>query len=173
MTVLRERSLKEGEFTLTSGKKSAYYFDGKQTTLNPRGIHLVGNAYVDKLEREGIEIDAIGGPVIGADPIVTAVAYASYLRGGGIEAFLVRKAQKQHGTRRRIEGHVEAGSRVCLVDDVCTTGGSIQDAVEACLEADLVIAAVMPLLDREEGGAEKFADYRFLPLVRASEIRTV
>ena len=167
--LLKERSFRFGDFTLTSGKKSRYYFDGKKTTLHPRGTHLVGNAYLNLMEAEGVEAQGIGGLVIGADPIVTAVAYASYLRGGSVEAFLVRKEAKKHGTQQRIEGSLDQGDRVVLVDDVCTTGGSTLDALKACEAEGLEVAAVMPLVDREEGGAETFRDYRFLPLFRASE----
>lgn len=167
--LLKERSFRFGDFTLTSGKKSRYYFDGKLTTLHPRGAHLVGNAYINLIEAENVQADAIGGLVIGADPIVTAVAYASYLRGGAIEAFLVRKEPKKHGMMRLIEGNVRKGNRVIVVDDVCTTGGSTKQAIDACVSEGLEIAAVMPLVDREEGGAEAFSAYRFLPLFRASE----
>lgn len=167
--LLKERSFQFGDFTLTSGKKSKYYFDGKLTTLHPRGTHLVGNVYLNLMESEEIEADAIGGLVIGADPIVTAVAYASYLRGDGIEAFLVRKEAKKHGTMSLIEGTVKKGDRVVVVDDVCTTGGSTRKAVDSCLQEGLEVAAIMPLVDREEGGREAFSDYRFVPLFRASE----
>lgn len=167
--LLREQSFRFGDFTLTSGKKSSYYFDGKLTTLSPRGAHLVGNCYLDFMEAEGVRADAIGGLVIGADPIAVEVAYASYLRGSAVEAFLVRKEPKQHGMMRLIEGNVKRGDRVVVVDDVCTTGGSTVKAIEACLSEGLEIAAVMPLVDREEGGAAAFRDYRFLPLFRASE----
>ena len=145
------------------------YGDQILTMLRSCGAHLVGNAYLNLVEREKVEADAIGGLVIGADPICVAVAYASYLRGGSMEAFLVRKEAKKHGMMRLIEGNVKRGDKVIVVDDVCTTGGSTQQAIDACLAEGLEIAAVMPLVDREEGGAQIFGRYRFLPLFRASE----
>ena len=151
--LLKERSFRFGDFTLTSGKKSSYYFDGKLTTLHPRGAHLVGNAYLNLMEREKVEAEAIGGLVIGADPICVAVSYASYLRGGSIEAFLVRKEAKKHGLQQWIEGpFLEEGTPVAVVDDVLTSGGSLLTAIDRSRKAGAVVVGALVVVDREEGG---------------------
>ena len=111
-------ALKCGKFILSSGQESGYYFDGRRLTLNPEGAYLVGKAFWALLVES--DIKAIGGPTLGADPIVTAVAIASHLDGKGINAFIVRKEAKQHGRQQRIEGIVEPGSNVAIVDDSCT-----------------------------------------------------
>ena len=142
-----------GEFTLTSGKKSNYYIDGKKITLSPEGAYLVGKAIFDELIKTGV--DAIGGVATGAYPIVTAVALVSHLEGKPIPAFIVREVTKEHGTMRKIEGHLKQGSRVAIVDDVLTTGGSVSRAIEAVEAANCQVVKVIVLVDRHEGGSDK------------------
>lgn len=142
-----------GEFTLTSGKKSNYYFDGKKVTLSPEGAYQVGKAIFDQLA--GVGIDAIGGVPVGAYPMVAAVALVSHLEGKPIPAFMVREETKEHGTKRKIEGHLKEGSRVALVDDVITTGGSLLSAIEAVEAAKCKVVKVMVLVDRHEGGSDR------------------
>jgi orotate phosphoribosyltransferase len=142
-----------GEFTLTSGKKSNYYIDGKKITLSPEGAYLVGKAIFDELIKTGV--DAIGGVATGAYPIVTAVALVSHLEGKPIPAFIVREVPKEHGTMRKIEGHLKQGSRVAIVDDVLTTGGSVSRAIEAVEAAKCKVVKVMVLVDRHEGGSDR------------------
>ncbi len=169
--LLRERSVLRGKFTLASGKSSDYYIDCKLTTLDPEGAVLVGLTILDTLEQEDIQIDAVGGPPIGAHPIVTAVAAVSHLRGTPIPGFLIRKEAKSHGREKQIEGPVKPGARVLIVDDVCTTGGSTEEALEAAQKAGLEIAAVMSLVDREQGGSEKLRwKYRYISLFTAREL---
>ena len=142
-----------GEFTLTSGKKSNYYIDGKKITLSPEGAYLVGKAIFDELIKTGV--DAVGGVATGAYPIVTAVALVSHLEGKPIPSFIVREVAKEHGTLRQIEGHLKEGSRVAIVDDVLTTGGSVSRAIEAVEAAKCKVVKVIVLVDRHEGGSDR------------------
>jgi orotate phosphoribosyltransferase len=169
--LLRRKSVVRGKFTLASGKTSDYYIDCKLTTLDPEGAVLVGHTVLDLLEKEGIQPDAIGGPPIGAHPIVTAVAAVSHLRGKPLPALLIRKEAKSHGLEKPIEGPVKAGARVVIIDDVCTSGGSTEQAIGVALSAGLEIVAVVSLVDREQGGSEKLRrKYRYLRIFTAQEI---
>lgn len=142
-----------GEFTLTSGKKSNYYFDGKKLTLSSEGAYWVGKAVFDELTKIGV--DAVGGVATGAYPIVTAVALVSHLEGKPIPSFIIREEPKEHGTKRQIEGHLKEGSRVAIVDDVITTGGSVLRAIEAVEAVNCKVVKVIVLVDRHEGGSDK------------------
>ncbi len=142
-----------GNFTLSSGKQSTHYFDGKKITLSSEGAYWVGKAILDELEGE--HVDAIGGLAIGADPIATAVALVSYQEGKAIDAFVVREVSKEHGTRRKVEGHLKEGSNVVIVDDVITTGGSVIKAIEAVESAKCKVVKVIVLVDRHEGGSDR------------------
>ncbi len=174
LNLLRTLSLRLGNFTLVSGQKSHYYFDSKFTTLDPEGAYLTAGLFLEELRRRGVEADAIGGLTLGADPIVAAVAAVSYARRdefAPLRAFIVRKEPKRHGTQRFIEGYEpEAGTPVVIVDDVCTTGGSTLKAVHAAEEAGMKVMAVLCLVDREQGGREALAGYRFLPLFTSTEL---
>jgi orotate phosphoribosyltransferase len=169
-TLLKEHSLMFGDFTLTSGKKSRYYFDSKRTTLLPEGAYLTAVEVLKTLRDQGIEADAIGGMTLGADPIVCPVAALSQIEGPPLRAFIVRKESKEHGTGSRIEGRPEPGARVVVVDDVVTTGGSTLRAIEAAQEAGLEVVAVVCLVDREEGGTEPLQRWPYFPIFRRSEI---
>jgi orotate phosphoribosyltransferase len=169
--LLRRKSIVRGNFTLASGKSSTYYIDCKLTTLDPEGAVLVGHSVIDALEAAGIQADAIGGPPIGAHPIVAAVAAVSHLRGKPLPAFLIRKEAKSHGLEKQIEGPVKPGARVVIIDDVCTSGGSTFQTLDAVKNAGLQIVAVMSLVDREQGGSEKLRQqYTYLPIFTAREI---
>jgi orotate phosphoribosyltransferase len=170
--IIRRKSLRIGEFTLTSGKKSSYYLDCRMTTLDPRGALLIARLILERLRENSIQADVIGGLTMGADPIVTAVAVVSALEGRPMSAFIVRKEAKSHGTQRSIEGYDgKAGSRVIVVDDVCTTGGSILAAAEKAEEAGYVVAAAFCVVDREEGGTELIAKrYPFYSLFTATDL---
>ena len=168
--LLKEHSLKFGEFTLVSGKKSNFYFDSKLTTLLPEGAYLVAAEILNSLTEKKIEADAIGGMTLGADPIVCPVAALSHIEGRPLRAFIVRKEAKTHGTGRRIEGLLEPGSRVVVVDDVVTTGGSTLRAIEAVEEAGHTVVAVTCLVDREEGGSERLSRWPYFPLFSKAEI---
>jgi len=151
--IILEKSFKYSEdplFTLASGKKSAFYFNCKPTTLNPEGMNLIGSLLADMLA--DADVTASGGLTLGADPLAAALAVISYQKGKPIKAFIVRKDVKGHGTRSALEGDVQAGERVVILDDVITTGGSTINAIERAREAGLIIDRVIALIDREEGG---------------------
>lgn len=168
--LLREHSLMFGDFTLVSGRKSKFYFDSKKTTLLPEGAYLVAAEVLDMLKSHEIEADAIGGMTLGADPVVCPVAALSHLAGRPLRAFIVRKEAKGHGTGNQIEGNLAPGSRVVIVDDVVTTGGSTLRAIEAAEDAGLHVVAVLCIVDREEGGGEKLSSWPFLPMFNRMDI---
>jgi len=170
LELLREHSLALGEFRLASGKTSPYYLDTKKTTLLPEGAYLSARLLLDFLRDEGIEVDAIGGPTIGADPIVCAACALSQIEGRPLRAFLVRKEPKPHGTGRRLEGNLLPRSRVVVVEDVVTTGGSTLEAVRAVEEEGHRVVAIVCLVDREEGAAARLSGYRLHALYRSAEI---
>ncbi|RMF84145.1 MAG: orotate phosphoribosyltransferase [Nitrospirae bacterium] len=153
--LLAERSFAyrpEAPFVLASGRTSPYYFDCKATLYHPEGLVLAG-----RLLFEGVaplEPAGIGGLTLGADPLAFACAYCSEVHGRPIEAFVVRKRPKDHGTRLPIEGNVGPGDRVVVVDDVITTGGSALKAIRACREAGMEVVACYVVVDRQEGGRE-------------------
>jgi orotate phosphoribosyltransferase len=146
LRLLATKSFRLGEFKLASGRTSDYYIDCRTTTLDARGAKLTGEVFLEEIRARGWNPAAIGGLTMGADPLAVAVAVVS----GNIHAFLVRKAEKQHGTGQRIEGFREKGARVVIVDDVCTTGSSTVQAIEAAREFGFEVAGVMCLVEREE-----------------------
>ncbi len=170
--IIREKSLRTGDFTLASGKKSNYYLDCRMTTLDPRGALLIGRLVLERIRNENIQADAIGGLTMGADPIATAVAVVSALEGRPLSAFIVRKEPKGHGAQRSIEGYAgKPGSRVIVVDDVCTTGDSILKAAYKAEEAGYHVVAAFCVVDREEGGTELVRKkYPFHSLFTAKEL---
>jgi orotate phosphoribosyltransferase len=142
-------------FKLSSGKMSNVYFDLRLATLSPEGQYLIGNLLFDKIKEHGLKTKAVGGLTMGADPVSTATAYASYLKGEPIEAFVIRKEPKKHGRGLQIEGNVQAGDDIVIVDDVLTTGGSAIKAATIAKESGLNILAVIVVLDRcEQNGRE-------------------
>ncbi len=167
LELVLEKSLKRGDFVLSSGLRSSYYFDGRLTTLWPEGAYLVGKRVFQLAREAGAE--AIGGPTLGADPIVAAVALVSWLEGEPLPAFIVRQEPKKHGMRRYIEGHLPAGGKVAIVDDVITTGGAILRAIEAVEGEGCRVARVIVLLDRQQGGSNELRrrGYDFAPLFLA------
>ena len=146
LSTLAQKSFRLGEFKLSSGGTSDYYIDCRTTTLDAKGSRLTGEVFFEEIQNRGWKAQAIGGLTMGADPIVVAVSVVS----GELDGFLVRKAEKQHGTGQRIEGFREKGSRVVIVDDVCTTGASTVQAIEAAREFGFEIVGVMCLVEREE-----------------------
>jgi orotate phosphoribosyltransferase len=146
LRILAQKSFKLGQFKLSSGGTSDYYIDCRITTLDAHGSRLTGDVFVQEIRDRGWKPQAIGGLTMGADPIVVASAVCS----GEFHGFLVRKAEKQHGTGQRIEGFRDKGARVVIVDDVCTTGASTVQAIEAAREFGFDIVGVMCLVEREE-----------------------
>jgi orotate phosphoribosyltransferase len=182
LSLLARLSFRLGEFKLSAGGSSDYYIDCRITTLHAEGGRLTGHAILDLLEAKSIEADAVGGLTMGADPIVSNVATASAWRAVSfpgsplLHGFLVRKAEKAHGTARRIEGFCREGARVVIVDDVCTTGASTVAAIEAAREAGMKVAAVVCIVEREEAGGRvavetAAAGAPFLRLFSAMEVR--
>ena len=170
---LERGALKYGNFTLSSGRKSSYYFDGRLLSLDPEGALLIGKALTPLILAAGAE--AVGGPTLAADPMVTAVAMTSQLQGNGIPAFIVRKDTKEHGTAQLIEGPLRPGSKVAIVDDTCTTGGSLLHAIRAAEGAGCTVVRAFVVLDRREGGAEELRrqGYELTPLLAATPEGTI
>jgi orotate phosphoribosyltransferase len=146
------RYSKEPIFKLVSGKMSNYYFNCKAVTLHPEGMYLIGHIIFGMIE--DLNVKGIGGLTLGADPIADAVAYTSCVKKKPVEAFVVRNSAKSHGTMQWIEGNIEKGDRVVIVDDVITTGKSTIEAITRAKEAGLEIVRVIALIDRQEGGRE-------------------
>ena len=157
--ILLRKSYRKGTFTLTSGRTSDFYVDGKQTTLDAEGAYLCGKLIFGLIQQNSEPIGAVGGMTLGADPLVTAVSVVSYLEGAPIPAFIVRKESKKHGTEAYIEGqsNIPAGARVALVEDVVTTGGTLLKVIERVEKQGYTVAMVITVVDREEGGAEILA----------------
>jgi len=152
LELLATRSFRLGEFTLSSGGKSDYYIDCRTTTLHARGAELTGRVFLDLIQQQGWKAQAVGGLTMGADPIVVATSIISSQIGAPIHGFLVRKAEKAHGMGRRVEGFQEKGARVVIVDDVCTTGSSTIQAIEAAREFGFTVVGVACLVERLEAG---------------------
>jgi orotate phosphoribosyltransferase len=182
LSLLARLSFKLGEFKLSSGGTSDYYIDCRTTTLHAEGGRLTGHAILELLEANHIDSEAVGGLTMGADPIVSNVATASAWRAQShptaslLHGFLVRKAEKAHGTGRRIEGFCRPGARVVIVDDVCTTGSSTIAAIEAAKEAGMTVVAVVCIVEREEANGRPAVENAanpapFLRLFTANEVR--
>jgi len=172
LEMLARKSFRLGEFKLSSGSTSDYYVDCRTTTLDARGAQLVGQVFLDEIHEQGWEPAAIGGLTLGADPIVVAVAVTS----GTLHGFLVRKSEKQHGTGQRIEGFREAGAPVVIVDDVCTTGASTVDAIEAARAFGFEVVGVMCLVERQDANGrpsveKAAAPAPFISIYTAMEVR--
>ena len=178
-------SFKLGDFTLASGQKSDYYIDCRITTLHAEGGRLSGLVFYDLIRQHFPQAEAVGGLTMGADPLVSNTASASawyrhenaqdMLDDGLIHGFLVRKAEKTHGTGRLIEGFLKPGAKVVIVDDVCTTGGSTITAIEATQAAGMQVIGVLCLVDREQGGRPHIEaavpDVPFYAVFTASDVR--
>ncbi len=158
LNLLAQHSFRLGDFILASGKRSDYYIDCRTTTLHAEGGRLAGLVFYEHIRQHWPHAEAVGGLTLGADPLVSNTASASawhalqYPHAELLHGFLVRKAEKAHGTGRRIEGFLRPGASVVIVDDVCTTGGSTILAIEAARAADMTVAGILCLVDREQGG---------------------
>jgi len=157
--IIRSQSLKLGHFILSSGRTSTYLFQLRQTTMLPEGAALLGSIIVEYMKGNGIR--CVGGLELGAVPLVASAAILSHLEGYPIEAFFVRKTQKEHGARERIDGHLSSGAETLLVDDVATTGGSILKAIEG-MKSDsrhFGVYRALAVVDREEGATENLREH--------------
>jgi orotate phosphoribosyltransferase len=175
IALLAERSAKRGQFTLASGKQSTFYIDARLTTMSPEGLSIIGPFALSILRETGWHVNAVGGLTLGADPISYAISYASAASDQPLRAFTVRKETKAHGTGRLIEGPFKRGDRVAIIEDVITTGGSALRAIDVVQAADGIIAGVLALVDREEGGRQAIEKTGFpvVALVTATEIMSV
>ena len=156
-------AVKTGEFTLSSGKKSNFYIDCRKVTLHPQGAKLIAKIILEKIK--GLKVDAIGGLTLGADPITSSVVALSDIPG-----FIVRKKEKEHGTKQKIEGIIETGFNVVIVEDVTTSGASALQAIEGVESFGAKVVKVISVVDREEGAKETLKNYDFEPIFKRSEL---
>ncbi len=174
LNILKTLSYEEGEFTLVSGKKSSFYIDAKETTLNPEGMYLVGKIMYEMV-RQLPDIQAVGGVSIGGDPLVSSTVLASYLNKDNLMGFLIRKEPKGHGTNQWIEGgkNLKKGMNVVILEDVVTTGGSSLKAMEAVEKGGYNVKGVVALLDRLDGGKEAIEakGYSFKSIFTLKDVR--
>jgi len=173
-SILLEKSYRQGTFTLTSGKTSDFYIDGKQTTLSAEGAYLCGRLLFALIREENTPIQAVGGMTLGADPLVTAVSIVSYLEQAPIPAFIVRKEAKGHGTGNYIEGlkNMAEGCTVALIEDVVTTGGTLLKVIDRVEAQGFKVGLVATVVEREEGGVEELAraGYRLKSIFTRTEL---
>ena len=170
--MIKERALKVADkpiFKLSSGKMSTYYMDLRTITLDPEGGYIIGNLIFEMVKDKNP--DAIGGLTLGADPISYATSMISYINKQPIKPFVVRKEPKGHGTGKQIEGNVQPGEKVFIVEDVVTTAGSSLKAAKVAKDFGLEILGIIAIVDREEGGEEniKKEGFEFFPIFKISE----
>ena len=166
--LLIEKAVRFGDFTLSSGRKSTHYIDCKQVTLDAEGAFLTACVVLDHLA--GVEFEALGGPSLGADPIVGAAAAESFRRGQPIAAFIVRKEPKKHGTARFIEGILPPNSQVVLIDDVVTSGGSLIKAARVVEEMGCRVVKLIAIVDRMEEKLPEMSGYDFDPIFTIKDL---
>ncbi len=155
-SLIKQKAFFKEKITLASGKQSDYYIDARLVTLTSEGSYLVASIILEMIKDDDFE--AIGGPTIGADPILGAIAALRYLNKKPINTFIVRKQPKEHGKRRQIEGpEIRLGSKVILIDDVATTGGSLVDAVKLLTQDNIEVLKAVVIVDRQEGAKENLA----------------
>jgi len=164
LTQIKDKAVVHGRVVLSSGKEADYYVDLRRVTLDGEASPLVGSVLLDLTAH--LEYDAVGGLTLGADPVAAAMLHAASARGQRLDAFVVRKSEKQHGLQRRIEGPDVAGRRVLAVEDTSTTGGSVMTAVDALREAGAEVVAVVVIVDR---GARAAVEAQGLPYLAAYE----
>ena len=160
-------ALKFNDLTLSSGQKSSYYFDGRLLSLDSEGANLLAEILVQLTV--DLHVDAVGGPTIGADPIVGATLALAKAQACVLKGFLVRSEPKGHGTQKQVEGPLEPGMRVIVLDDTCSTGGSLIRSIEAVEGMDCKVALVFTVLDRHQGGSDELRrrGYRYVTLLEA------
>jgi orotate phosphoribosyltransferase len=172
VALLQERSLRLGEYTLSSGRKSHYYVDARLTTMSAQGLEVIGLLGVSMIAEANWNARLVGGLTLGADPLAYSISVASCRIPPILDAFVVRKESKGHGTGRRIEGCFTEGSRVVVVEDVITTGGSALTAINAVEDARGVVVGVLGVVDRMESGraAIEKAGYPVLTMVTIRDL---
>ena len=165
LDLIKTKAVVHGKVTLSSGKEADYYVDLRRITLDGEAAPLVGQVMLELTK--DLDVDAVGGLTMGADPVATAMLHAAAAQGRRLDAFVVRKAEKTHGLQQRIEGPSVAGRRVLVVEDTSTTGGSPLTAVEACREAGAEVVAVAVIADRSSGAAERIRAEADVPYLAA------
>lgn len=170
--LLRERSVTHGNFVLSSGTRSTYYIDARKTTMSAEGQQLIGPLALVAIRQAGWAPAAVGGLTMGADPVAYAIARASADAPPLVQAFSVRKAAKEHGTRRRIEGNFTKGQPVVVIEDVITSGGSALQAIDAIRSEGGEILGVLAVVDREQGGLDAIESrgYKVVVLTTTNEL---
>lgn len=170
LKLIQKKAVIRGERKLASGKKSDFYIDGKQITLDPQGLFLTARVILGMIH--GAKCDAIGGPTLGADPIAAAVAVLSSQSGKPVKAFIVRKEAKEHGMQKMIEGpKISEGDRVVMVEDVITTGGSVLKAIKEIEKLKAHVTKVICLVDRDEGAAKALDAYNYTPIFSVKDLK--
>ncbi len=169
--ILQEKSILRGDFTLTSGKKSTYYIDARLTTLDAEGVNLIGKIFLEEIKKDS-SITVIGGPTMGADPIVGSVLALSQEDGYPLPGFLVRKEEKGHGTGKLVEGNLKSDDVVAMFEDVVTTGGSVIKAINAVRNTGAEVSKLLVIVDREEGAKSKFEEMgvQFFSIFKISDL---
>jgi len=169
--IIKDNSILHGKFILSSGKESNYYIDARLSTLHSEGLYLIGRIFLGEIYKNS-EINVVGGPTMGADPIVGSILSLSHQIGNPLRGFIVRKGEKEHGTGKLIEGNLSSGDKVAIVEDVATTGASIIRAMEAAVKAGASIRKVLVIVDRKEGAAEKIRDmgHEFFSIFEIKEL---
>jgi orotate phosphoribosyltransferase len=167
---LKKNSILKGDFTLSSGEKSNYYIDARISTLSSESLGIIAEIFYSKISERGISF--VGGPTIGADPIVGAILNKSYSNNEDLKGFLVRSGEKKHGTKKIIEGPNIENSQVAIVEDVVSTGGSIQSAIKEIEKQGSKVVLILSIVDREMGAVEKFANegIEYIPIFAISEL---
>ena len=169
--ILVRNSILRGKFKLASGKESDYYIDARLTTLDPEGVTLVAQIFLEEILKDP-GINAVGGPTMGADPIMGALIAESHRIGRPLNGFLVRKREKEHGTGKVVEGGLRPGDVTAVVEDVVTTGGSVLTAIDAVKSIGAEVRKTLVIVDREEGGDEVFREMgiELYPIFKISEL---
>ncbi len=174
LTTLKQLSYEEGEFILASGKKSTFYIDCKETTLNPRGMYLAGKIMYE-ITRELPDIEAVGGVSVGGDPLVCSAVLAAYNANDDLKGFFIRKEPKGHGKNLWVEGakNLREGMSVVILEDVVTTGGSSLKAIDVTEKAGYKVIAVIAILDRLDGGKQTIESkgYIFKSIFNLNDLR--
>jgi orotate phosphoribosyltransferase len=172
LQLLRDRSLRRGDFVLASGARSTYYIDARLTTMSGAGQLLIGRLALAEIDGHGWTPDSVGGLTLGADPVAYAIAHAAAAASRTLDAFTVRKEAKAHGTGRLIEGNLQEGTRVVVVEDVITSGDSALRAAAAVTDAGAIVLGVFALVDREQGGRSRIEEsgYGVAALCTATEL---
>jgi orotate phosphoribosyltransferase len=169
--ILLENSILRGKFTLASGKESDYYIDARLTTLHPEGISIIADIFLGEIKMDPL-IVTVGGPTMGADPIVGSLLSTSQRENYPLRGFLVRKQEKGHGTGKLIEGNLKPGDNTAVVEDVVTSGRSVITAIDAVRNAGALVRKVLVIVDREEGAAQKLGEMGvdFYSIFKISEL---